>query len=90
MRTFEYAITDELGIHARPAGMLVKEVKKFDAKITLSAKGKTMDAGKLMMIMGMGIKQGDVVTVSAEGEDEDTAIAAIENFLRKIYKGGTG
>ena len=56
MRTFEYAIIDELGIHARPAGMLVKEVKKFDAKITLSAKGKTMDAGKLMMIMGMGIK----------------------------------
>ena len=56
MKSFEYAITDELGIHARPAGMLVKEVKKFDAKITLSAKGKTMDAGKLMMIMGMGIK----------------------------------
>ncbi len=42
MRTFEYAIIDELGIHARPAGMLVKEVKKFDSKITLSAKGKAV------------------------------------------------
>lgn len=83
MRTFEYAIIDELGIHARPAGMLVKEVKKFDSKITLSAKGKTMDAGKLMMIMGMGIKQGDVVTVSAEGEDEDTAITAMEKFFKE-------
>lgn len=83
MRTFEYAIIDELGIHARPAGMLVKEVKKYDAKITLSAKGKTMDAGKLMMIMGMGIKQGDVVTVSAEGVDEDTAIAALEKFFNE-------
>ena len=68
----------------------MKEVKKFDSKITLSAKGKTMDAGKLMMIMGMGIKQGDVVTVSAEGEDEDTAIAAIEKFFKEIYKGSTG
>ena len=42
MRTFEYAIIDKLGIHARPAGMLVKEVKKFDSKITLSAKGKAV------------------------------------------------
>ena len=42
MGTFEYAIIDELGIHARPAGMLVKEVKKFDSKITLSAKGKAV------------------------------------------------
>lgn len=81
MKTFEYAIIDELGIHARPAGMLVKEVKKYNARITLSAKGKTTDAGKLMMIMGMGIKQGDVVTVSAEGEEEDTAIAAMEKFF---------
>lgn len=56
MKAFEYIITDELGIHARPAGLLVKEVKKYNAKITLSAKGKTTDAGKLMMVMGMGIK----------------------------------
>lgn len=81
MKKFEYTIKDELGIHARPAGMLVKEVKKYGSKITLSAKGKTTDAGKLMMLMGMGIKQGDTVTVSAEGEDEDTAIAAMEKFF---------
>lgn len=81
MKTFEYTIKDELGIHARPAGVLVKEVKKYGSKITLSAKGKTTDAGKLMMLMGMGIKQGDTVTVSAEGEDEDTAIAAMEKFF---------
>lgn len=81
MKTFEYTIKDELGIHARPAGVLVKEVKKYGSRITLSAKGKTTDAGKLMMLMGMGIKQGDTVTVSAEGEDEDTAIAAMEKFF---------
>lgn len=81
MKKFEYTIKDELGIHARPAGVLVKEVKKYGSKITLSAKGKTTDAGKLMMLMGMGIKQGDTVTVSAEGEDEDTAIAAMEKFF---------
>lgn len=81
MKKFEYTIKDELGIHARPAGVLVKEVKKYGSKITLSAKGKTTDAGKLMMVMGMGIKQGDTVTVSVEGEDEETAIAAMEKFF---------
>ncbi len=83
MKTFEYTITDELGIHARPAGMLVKEAKKYQAKITLSAKGKTVDAGKLMMIMSMGIKQGDVVMVSAEGEEEELATAAMETFFKE-------
>ena len=42
-----------------------------------------MDAGKLMMVMVMGIKQGDVVTVSAEGEDEDTAITVMEKFFKE-------
>lgn len=83
MKAFEYIITDELGIHARPAGLLVKEVKKYNAKITLSAKGKTTDAGKLMMVMGMGIKQGDVVSIQAEGEDEDAAIDAMQKLFRE-------
>ena len=83
MKAFEYIITDELGIHARPAGLLVKEAKKYNAKITLSAKGKTTDAGKLMMVMGMGIKQGDVVSIQAEGEDEDAAIDAMQKLFRE-------
>ena len=83
MKEFSYTVQDALGIHARPAGMLVKEAKKYQAKITLSAKGKTVDAGKLMMIMSMGIKQGDVVMVSAEGEEEELATAAMETFFKE-------
>ena len=83
MKTFEYTVTDAMGLHARPAGMFVQEVRKYKSRITLSAKGRSTDGRKLMVIMGMGIKQGDVVTVSAEGEDEDTAIAAIEKFFKE-------
>ena len=81
MKTFQYVIKDEVGIHARPAGLLVKEAKKFQSKITLEGNGKKSDAGKLMAIMSMGIKKGMEVTIAAEGEDEDQAIDAMKAFL---------
>lgn len=83
MKTLEYTITDPMGLHARPAGMFVQEVRKYQSRITLSAKGRSTDGRKLMVIMGMGIKQGDRVTVSAEGVDEEAAIAAMEKFFRE-------
>lgn len=83
MKTFTYTIKDEAGIHARPAGLLVKEAKKFSSKITLEGKGKQVDATRLIAIMGLGIKQGTEIIISAEGEDEDVAIAAMEKFLEE-------
>ena len=81
MVSFNYVIKDEIGIHARPAGMLAKEAKAFESKITLAAKGKEADVTRLMAVMGMGIKCGDEVTVSAEGADEETAIEALKQFF---------
>lgn len=84
MKTFEYEITDELGIHARPAGELVKEVKKYESKITITSKekDKTVGADKLMMVMSLGVKKGTTVVITAEGADEDAAIEGIEQFLK--------
>ena len=81
MKEFTYTIKDEQGIHARPAGMLAKEAKAFESKITLAAKGKEADVTRLMAVMGMGIKGGDEVTVSAEGADEEKAIEALKQFF---------
>lgn len=83
MKTTTYTIQDELGIHARPAGVLVKEVKKFQSKITLEGNGKKAEAGKLLAVMGMGIKHGTEITITAEGLDEDEAIAAMETFFKE-------
>jgi len=77
MKTMTYTIQDELGIHARPAG-----VKKFQSKIMLEGNGKKAEAGKLLAIMGMGIKHGTEVTITAEGPDENEAIAAMEEFFK--------
>ena len=83
MKSFDYVITDPVGIHARPAGILVKEVKNYkDSTITLTKGEKTVNLLKLMALMQMGIKQGDKVTVSVEGGDEEAVCAKIEEFFK--------
>ena len=81
MREFEYKIKDEIGIHARPAGMLSKLAKSFESKITISKGGDGVDAVKLIALMGMGVKCGDTITVTAEGADEDDAIEKLKGFI---------
>ncbi len=81
MKEFKYTIKDEVGIHARPAGLLVKEAKKYSSKIMISANGKSSEATKLMAIMAMGIKQGQEVTVTIEGEDENVAELELKEFF---------
>lgn len=83
MKTFSYEIKDEIGIHARPAGLLVKEGKNFSSKATLRKGDKSADLTKLMAVMSLGVKCGDVITVEIEGEDEDAAAAALEDFFNK-------
>ena len=83
MKQFTYVITDEVGIHARPAGLLVKKAKELGGKITISGNGKTSDASKLMAVMSMGIKRGMEVTVTLEGGDEDAAAEQMEAFFRE-------
>ena len=83
MKEFQYTIKDELGVHARPAGLLVKLAKGFSSKITLEKNGKSCDMRKLMAVMSLGIKQGETITVRVEGEDEATAADKIATFLNE-------
>lgn len=82
MVNFKYVITDEAGIHARPAGLLVKAAKAAGAKITLECEGKSADATKLMAIMAMGVKGGKEVTVTVEGDNEADAAKELEQFFK--------
>jgi phosphocarrier protein len=81
MKNFSYTIKDEVGIHARPAGNLAKLAKTFSSTITLEKDGKSVNVTKLMMLMGMGIKCGDTVNFTIEGEDEEIAAKEIEAFM---------
>ncbi|MBA4699604.1 MAG: HPr family phosphocarrier protein [Ruminococcus sp.] len=81
MKKFDYVIKDEIGIHARPAGVLAKEAKKYKSKITLTTKGKSAEAIRLMAVMGLGVKCGQTVEVEIEGGDEETAYENIKTFF---------
>jgi phosphocarrier protein len=82
MKEFEYTIQDELGIHARPAGLLVKEAGKFQSDITIEASGKSGDAKRIFSVMALAVQQGDCVKVIIEGGDEDTAMAELKQFFQ--------
>ena len=81
MKSFTYTIIDSLGIHARPAGQVVSEAKKYNSTIMIDAGEKKANATKLMAVMALGVKCGQSVTVTAEGDDEDVAIEAIQKFF---------
>ena len=83
MKQFTYTITDPLGIHARPAGLLVMAIKAQDSTVTITkADGKSAAGTKLMALMGLGIKQGETVTVAVEGGNEEANAAALEQFFK--------
>lgn len=83
MKTFNYTITDEIGIHARPAGLLVKEAKKYESSIVIKKGAKAAEARKLMAIMGLAVKCGENVEIEVSGTDEDTACEAMRTFFEK-------
>lgn len=82
MKTFEYIITDEIGIHARPAGLIVKEAKLYESSFKISCGGKEADMKKLMALMALGVKKNDLVTVTVDGTDEEQAAMGMENLFK--------
>ena len=83
MKQFDYVIKDREGIHARPAGNLVKMAAGFKSSVTMEKEGKTADVKRIFAVMGLGVKQGQSVTFTVEGEDEETAAASLEAFMKE-------
>lgn len=83
MKEFAFTIKDEMGIHARPAGMLVKEAAKFPCKITIEKDKKEVDAKRIFGIMSLGAKCGQEIIVRTDGEQEEEALEVLRKFLEE-------
>ena len=81
MKEFKHIINDPMGLHARPAGMLVKACAGYASKITLTAPTGTADAKRLMALMRLAAKQGMELTVTVDGADEEKAAAELQAFM---------
>lgn len=82
MKEFEYVIKDPLGLHARPTGLLMKKVKTLSGDFTLECKGKSADLGKLLAVMGLGVRGGDRVVVRSENAT-DEAMAELKKYFEE-------
>ena len=86
MKEFEYTIKDELGLHARPAGLLVKQAATYQSKLTIEkVGGKSADLKRLFGVMGLAVKCGETIKVTAEGEDEAAAAEGLEEFFKANF-----
>lgn len=83
MKEFNYVIKDEQGIHARPAGMFVKEAAAFSSNVTIGKNGKEVDAKRILGVMSLGVKKGEEIVLKAEGQDEEEAIEKLSAFLQE-------
>ena len=83
MKTLQYVIQDELGIHARPAGMVARIAKKYESTVEIGKGDKNVLASQLLMLMSLGVKKGDEVSVSIEGADEEEAYRELKAFFEE-------
>ncbi|MBE6906871.1 HPr family phosphocarrier protein [Marasmitruncus massiliensis] len=83
MKTVLHIIQDKLGIHARPAGQIVKLASQYSSDIKFTTASKTVDARRIMALMGLGVHQGDQLKVTFEGTDEAAAAAAFSAYLKE-------
>ena len=85
MKEVKYVIKDPLGIHARPAGKMVKLAGSYKCDIQISFSGKTANAKRIIGLMALAVKQNDEITLTFSGEDEEEAACAIEKFLTENF-----
>ncbi|WP_394119985.1 phosphocarrier protein HPr [Planococcus donghaensis] len=78
----QFTITDEAGMHARPASALVGAVSKFKSDITIEHKGKKVNLKSILGVMSLGVPSGSVVTIAADGEDETEAIEKAADVMK--------
>ena len=74
-------IVNKEGIHARPASVFVQTASKFKSRIWIEAKGKTVDAKSILMIMSMGLLNGTSIIISADGYDEVEALMTLRDLV---------
>lgn len=85
MRQVMLTLTNQAGLHARPAAELVKAAAGFKSRIVLEGNGKKADAKSIILVLGLGLRQNDSITIRADGEDEEAAIQVLAELVKQRF-----
>ncbi|MDQ0225196.1 phosphocarrier protein HPr [Metabacillus niabensis] len=77
-----FTITNDAGLHARPATALVNAVNSFTSEVNLEANGRTVNLKSIMGVMSLGISKGAEIKITATGSDEEAALEAVERAIK--------
>lgn len=80
-------ITNQVGLHARPARLLVQTAAQFHSQIQLQHRDKTVNAKSIIGVLKLGAVFGDTITIRADGEDAEEALKALSDLVeQKFYE----
>lgn len=85
MQSFTYKIQEPMGLHARPAGVMVKELKGTPCAVTVRCGTRSADGKRLFALMGMAVKCGETVTVEVQGEEEQAVAEKLKQFFAENF-----
>lgn len=74
------------GLHARPANIFIKTAAKFESAIKVAKEDKEVDGKRLLSLMTLGVRQGEKITITADGPDEKEAIIALEEIIASNFE----
>lgn len=83
MKEKTFTITDDTGVHARPATLLVNKAGQFQSEVEMQYNGKTVNLKSIMGVMSLGVPKGAEIKITADGSDEEQAIAGIEEVIKQ-------
>ena len=85
MQQAKVMVRHEAGLHARPAAQFVKLAKGFNSDIKVTSKGKTVSAKSMVLIMTLAVQPNTEIALSANGTDEQAAIAALVKLVESDF-----
>lgn len=79
-------LTNESGMHARPAGIFVKAASQFASKVQIQVNDQSVNAKSIMNVLSLGLENGSEFTIVADGPDEAAAIESLANLVEKKFE----
>lgn len=85
MKRFEYTLTNPMGLHMRPAGIMVNRLAKTSCGVTLHCGARDANAKSILSVMAMSAKCGERVIVDVSGEGEEALSRELEDFFKQNF-----